>query len=116
MLLNSDELVTLAHLPSSSVRSEKLRQEQRTTKAAPSPVLRGSLALGVNEHVGQTRTVLLSPDERVKHMHVVGASGTGKSTFMLNLILQDIRGGEGVGVLDPHGDLIDAILDRIPEK
>ena len=49
-------------------------------------------------------------------MYVIGASGTGKSTLLLNCIMQDIENGSGVGVLDPHGDLIDEILGRIPEK
>ena len=48
-------------------------------------------------------------------MHVIGASGSGKSTFFLNMIVQDIERGEGIGVLDPHGDLIDQIIARIPE-
>ena len=51
----------------------------------------------------------------MRHMHVIGASGTGKSTLLLRMILQDIEGGNGVAVLDPHGDLIDQILGRIPE-
>ncbi|MDA2932947.1 type IV secretion system DNA-binding domain-containing protein [Acidobacteria bacterium AH-259-D05] len=49
-------------------------------------------------------------------MYVVGASGTGKSTLLLNLIVQDIKNGEGIAVLDPHGDLIDQILGHIPEE
>lgn len=49
-------------------------------------------------------------------MHVIGASGTGKSTLLLNLISQDMEQGHGIAVLDPHGDLIDQILDRVPEK
>jgi len=62
------------------------------------------------------RTVTLSPEQRVRHMHVIGASGTGKSTFLQNLIVQDIQRGEGIAVLDPHGDLVDAILERIPPE
>jgi DNA helicase HerA-like ATPase len=49
-------------------------------------------------------------------MHVIGASGTGKSTLLLNLILQDIENGDGVGLLDPHGDLIDEVMARIPDN
>lgn len=48
-------------------------------------------------------------------MHVIGASGTGKSTFLFNLIRQDVESGRGLAVLDPHGDLIDAILGVIPQ-
>ena len=57
-----------------------------------------------------------SADQRLKHTYVIGASGTGKSTFLLNLILQDIQNGEGIAVLDPHGDLIEEILARIPQE
>jgi hypothetical protein len=48
-------------------------------------------------------------------MYVVGASGTGKSTLLLNMVLQDIAAGLGVGLLDPHGDLVNAVLRRIPK-
>ena len=47
-------------------------------------------------------------------MYVIGASGTGKSTLLLNLILQDLERGAGLAVLDPHGDLVDEILRRMP--
>ena len=118
MILNSHELVAFVHPPSKEVRSPRLRREVGRTKLAPSAVQSGpgALVLGKNQHGGQVRAVSLTPDQRVRHMHVIGASGTGKSTFLLNLILQDIRRGEGVGVIDPHGDLIEAILDRIPEN
>ncbi len=59
--------------------------------------------------------VRLNSDERVRHSHIIGASGTGKSTLLFNLISQDIENGQGVAVLDPHGDLIDRILGSIPE-
>src|SRR5439155_2979832 len=55
-------------------------------------------------------------DQRTRHTYVIGASGTGKSTLLLNLIIQDIKNGEGVAVLDPHGDLIDEVLGYIPEE
>jgi Type IV secretion-system coupling protein DNA-binding domain/TraM recognition site of TraD and TraG len=116
MLLNSDELISLVHLPSPSVRTEKLRGLAKKTKLAPALVAGHRLFLGYNEHLDQTTRVTLNPEQRAKHIHVVGASGTGKSTFLLNLILQDIQNGDGLAVLDPHGDLIDGILARIPES
>ncbi|MGH8545615.1 MAG: type IV secretory system conjugative DNA transfer family protein, partial [Gammaproteobacteria bacterium] len=116
MLLNSSELVSLAHLPSVSVRSEKLKREIRKTRAAPSIALDHQLVLGENFHQGKTTTVTLGPEQRLRHTHVIGATGTGKSSLLLNLIIQDINNGEGLGVIDPHGDLIDQILGHIPEK
>jgi hypothetical protein len=116
LLLNASELASLVHLPSASIRSAKLRGRELRTKVAPALALGHALELGANEHEGEMRTATLGPDQRAKHLHVVGASGTGKSTFLLNLILQDIRAGDGVAVLDPHGDLIDEILRRIPPE
>ena len=55
--------------------------------------------------------IALTPEERERHVYVVGKSGSGKSTVLFNLAMHDIYAGEGVGVLDPHGDLADAIID-----
>ncbi len=114
MLLNSDELVALAHLPTAAVRSQKLQRQTRTTRAAPDFAAHDGVLLGANEHEGATRPVMLTAEQRMRHTHIIGASGTGKSTLLLNLIVQDIHRGEGLAVLDPHGDLIDRILDYIP--
>jgi len=116
MLLNSDELVSLAHLPSISVRAKKLRREERTTRAAPAIATGHRFTLGTNEHAGRTVEVSLQPDQRTRHTHVIGASGTGKSTLLLQMILQDLRAGQGFAVLDPHGDLVDQILGYLPEQ
>jgi hypothetical protein len=117
MLLNLDELVALVHLPSAAVRSPKFRRQVQKTKSAPAIVLaRTEFLLGQNADGGETHTVHLNREQRRRHMHVVGASGTGKTTLLYNLIKQDIDAGEGVAVLDPHGDLIDRILGVIPSS
>ncbi|TKJ32908.1 MAG: hypothetical protein CEE38_22055 [Planctomycetes bacterium B3_Pla] len=116
MLLNSDELVSLVHPPSVSVRATKLRREVKKTKAAPTIGSGHQFMLGQNLHQGEETSVTLSPEQRLRHMHIIGATGTGKSTLLLKLIIQDIENGLGVGVLDPHGDLIDRILAYIPEE
>ena len=115
MLLSSDEVISLVHLPSVSVRSESLAREARTTRGA-SGVSRKGVVLGENTHRGKTRTITIDPSLRMRHTYVVGASGTGKSTLLLRLILQDIENGDGAGVLDPHGDLIEEVLARLPES
>ena len=60
--------------------------------------------------------VMFSREERERHIYVVGKSGSGKSTFLYNLALGDIWAGEGVAVIDPHGDLALDILDAIPRS
>jgi energy-coupling factor transporter ATP-binding protein EcfA2 len=56
----------------------------------------------------------MKPRERRQHIYIIGQTGTGKSTLLRNLILQDIEAGRGVAVIDPHGDLAQEILDHIP--
>jgi len=116
MLLNSAELISLVHPPSVSVRAARLRRELQKTKAAPAIATGHKFVLGQNIHQGQEVQVSLSLDQRLRHTHIIGATGTGKSTLLLKLIIQDIENGNGVGVLDPHGDLIDKILGYIPEE
>lgn len=59
-------------------------------------------------------SIRLSEKDRDQHMYLLGGSGTGKSTLLRNLVIQDIEAGEGVFVLDPHGDLVDELLTNIP--
>lgn len=116
MILNSAELASLAHPPSASVRSEKLLREEGRTRAVPRAVASSGLVLGSNSHAGIVRQVALTEEQRLRHTHVVGASGTGKSTLLLSMIVQDMVQGEGLALLDPHGDLIDEVLLRVPEN
>lgn len=113
MLLNSRELATFTHYPSASVASTKLERDTKKTKAAPESAIGHKLILGINEHQGNVTAVSQSEDQRIKHTHVIGATGTGKSTLLLNMIVQDIEQHNGLCVLDPHGDLIEKILTHI---
>ena len=60
--------------------------------------------------------VTLAPDERRRHLYLIGQTGTGKSTLLLNLIRQDMENGEGLALLDPHGDLASAALLHVPRR
>ena len=113
MLLNSRELATIVHLPSDTVASEKLERDIRKTKVAPDITKGHSLVLGLNEHQGKEKLVTVSASQRLRHTHLIGATGTGKSTLLHSMIVQDIRQGNGLAVLDPHGDLIESILPYI---
>jgi hypothetical protein len=70
--------------------------------------------IGVREMWGQQQPFGLSPADRLQHVYCVGKTGTGKTTLLRNLILQDIHAGHGIGLIDPHGDLANDLLDHIP--
>ena len=116
MLLNSRELVGLVHLPGANIRSSKLNRLSLRSKAAPTELLEGQYHLGNNSHFGQTNEVFVSDVHRTKHTHCIGASGVGKSTFIINSFLQDIDAGNGCVMIDPHGDSVDDVIPRIPEN
>lgn len=116
MLLNISELATLAHLPSTSVLSTRFKREQLNTKPAPDITLGHNLTLGDNTHHGDVRLVTLSRQQRTRHAHFIGQTGSGKSSLMLNMIQQDLRNGDGLCVIDPHGDLIDAVVANVPNE
>lgn len=67
-----------------------------------------------NEHRGLKQSVHSESADRMRHMFIIGQTGTGKSTFMESMILQDIRAGRGLAVIDPHGDMVDSIIGKIP--
>ena len=74
------------------------------------------LVVGLREEWGQETPSVLEQRDRRQHLYTVGKSGTGKTTFLHNLIVQDICSGQGVGVIDPHGDLASDLLDYIPRQ
>jgi len=71
---------------------------------------------GVTNFHSENITFGLKRGDRRRHVYIVGKSGTGKSKMLELLIAEDIRYGHGVGVLDPHGDLVDNILNYIPKE
>ena len=78
-----------------------------------------SASTGKGRLLGKTpagRSVVLSDNDSSRHLHVMAPTGTGKSTFLMSLILQDIEAGKSVVVLDEKGDLIDDVLRRFPLK
>lgn len=116
MLLNVAELIPFIDLPTSAI-SRRLRRQTARTRPAPEELQHpGSLQLGTNLHAGRDAAVWLTPSHRTRHMHLVGASGTGKSTLLFDLLRQDIERGEGVALLDPHGDLVERVLAIVPRE
>jgi len=114
MLLTTPELAALWHLPKDaprhvdSVRSPKL--------PAPAGLPSQGRLLGTATFPEQDQQVRISVEDSRRHLHVLGPTGTGKTTLLANLALQDITTGRGVAVIDPKGDLVTAILDRFPRE
>ena len=74
------------------------------------------IKLGVNKHRSTELEIRMTPKDRVRHMYVIGQTGTGKSVLLTNMILQDIKNGEGCCFIDPHGSDVQYILSNIPPE
>lgn len=113
-ILTSEELAALWHLP--TAEPPQLRGAHPMHLPPPPGADEGERVLGRSTWPGDDRTIGLSvPDSRL-HLHLLGPTGSGKTTAMLNLAVQDIVAGRGVGILDPKGDLVASALARIPRS
>lgn len=74
------------------------------------------VTFGYNLYRGKRTNIALKDRDRLRHMYMIGKTGAGKSTVFQNMALQDIRGGRGVCFVDPHGEAIDWLLERIPRE
>jgi len=115
-LLNTTELAALAALPRDLAVPglDRARAKPMPAPVAVVPGGRGAKVLGRAE-VGGHSVAVKVPDAR-QHTHVLGSTGSGKSTLLLNMILDDIHARRGTIVIDPKGDLVIDLLDRIPAK
>lgn len=118
-ILSSSELASIYHFPhSESAKTENLVKSLSRTLPAPLALKSGTkfdVILGNNHHLGTTTGIGMTTEERERHVFVVGGTGNGKTTLLKYAIVQDIKNGKGVAVIDPHGDLAKDILKHIPE-
>lgn len=117
-LLSVPELAALAHLPFDADAPGVRRAGARSVLPPPQipqpAVGNGVKPLGHSD-IGARRGVGLAVGDARHHLHVMGATGSGKSTLIANLALNDVRNRRGVIVIDPKGDLVTDLLDRLPD-
>ncbi|MGC4885727.1 type IV secretory system conjugative DNA transfer family protein [Micromonospora sp. DT227] len=113
-ITSAPELAALAALPQDLAVPGL---DRARAKSMPAPVAvtgggRGEKILG-DAQMGGHRVGLSVPDSRY-HLHVIGSTGSGKTTLLVNMAVDDIKARRGTVVIDPHGDLVLDILDRLP--
>lgn len=120
LILSATEVSDLYHFPyTSTTKTEDLLKQH--SKELPTPLSlkqqKGcDLYFGLNTYGGTETKIGLTEDERRRHVYILGATGTGKSTMLLSMIKQDVDHNKGLSVIDPHGDLIEQIISVIPRS
>jgi flagellar basal body-associated protein FliL len=118
-IINTEEANSFWHVPNYLINTPNIKW--LTAKKPPIPLeIPGpggdNVWLGTAKSRGQTKEVFMKTEDRFRHIYSLGGSGSGKSVLMQHIIMQDIKNGHGVCVVDPHGELVDDILLRMPEE
>ncbi|MFZ6015134.1 MAG: type IV secretory system conjugative DNA transfer family protein [Patescibacteria group bacterium] len=116
VLLNSEELSSLYHLPLASTETPKIDWLLSRAALPPSNIPREGLLLGLSEYRGHTYEIKMKQQDRRRHTYVIGKSGGGKSVLMKSWIKQDIEAGRGLCIMDPHGDLARECIEFVPKE
>lgn len=115
-LLNTEELASLYHLPLRNSETPSIVWLNAKQAPAPNNIPKDGIILGHNIYRGVETDIRMSRADRRRHTYIIGKSGVGKSKLIASMAIQDVLNGEGVCLIDPHGDLIDDVLSRIPPE
>jgi hypothetical protein len=120
------ELASLYHLPYDALKDIKNLSWGRTLLGEPpenlpiflpdDPNKTGINFFAQTEFKNQAQTFGIKDLDRRRHIYVMGKTGTGKSTLLANMIINDLKHGKGLAVVDPHGDLVETVLNYIPSN
>ncbi len=117
MNLNLRELTSVMHLPEVNFsKTAGLKLTKANVAPAPLDLPNSGILLGHNKYRNIDTPIHMSPEDRLRHMYVIGQTGTGKTTLLKTMARQDILAGEGICVIDPHGSDIQEILSFVPPE
>jgi len=116
-LFSQDELASIIHFPDSRYNAVPIIKWLQY-KVLPPPVELPSEGIVIGKSVfrGEERLVRILPDDRTRHHYIIGKSGCGKSVLLNYMARQDIWNGDGICLIDPHGDLVEDTLKTVPKN
>lgn len=117
MPINLREMTSLIHFHTGALKKvQVLRQLRGASSGAPFDLPQDGITLGINRHRGSETTARIADEDRLRHFYCVGQTGTGKSALLKNMIIQDIKRGAGVCMIDPHGFDVQDVLANVPPE
>ncbi len=116
-ILNSVEMATLFHLPSSSaIPNAQVKRQMSKQVDGPTDTMEEGVLIGYNEFRGTKKPIRIAPKDRRRHVYIIGQTGVGKSVLQENMAYQDMMDGRGFAFIDPHGDLVESLLGKVPKE
>ncbi|PIR66787.1 MAG: hypothetical protein COU51_02115 [Parcubacteria group bacterium CG10_big_fil_rev_8_21_14_0_10_36_14] len=116
IILNAGELSSIFHFPLPDTETPNIAWLSARQAPPPNNLPEEGTILGESVFRGQEKIIFIKPADRLRHMYVIGRSGTGKSHFQKYMAIQDIKSGKGLCIIDPHGDLAEDLLNHIPKE
>ena len=115
-VLSVDELANVWHLPNKTIETPHIYWLTAKTAPASGEFPESGLWLGRSIYRGQERNIYMEDEDRMRHMYIIGRTGTGKTELLKSMIIQDMRAGKGLCFMEPHGDGIEELLELVPPE
>ena len=115
-VLSTEELATMFHFPNALTQTPGIKWLAAKASVAPVNLPTDGTPFAFTHFRGKEEVVRIKPEDRLRHMYVVGQTGTGKTSLLKHLIINDIIAGNGVCYIDPHGDDAMNIINHIPKE
>ncbi len=116
ILLGVEEISSIFHFPISTTETPKIKWLKSGSAQPPTDIPKEGIFIGTNIYRGVETKIFLSDNDRRRHMYVIGQTGTGKSTILEEMAKQDIKKGNGMCYIDPHGEAIEHVMTAIPKE
>ena len=118
IILNLEELTTCFHFPTahSGKAAPQLKQAKAGIAPVPLDIPKEGTLIGINKYRGETAEVFITSEDRMRHFYAIGQTGTGKTSLLKNMIIQDMKNGHGACFIDPHGSDVADILANVPPE
>jgi hypothetical protein len=117
-ILNLEELASVYHFPTQYIETPYIKAAKSVSAPPPSDIPeKGEVCIGKVKYRNEEKKVYFADrKDRRRHLYIIGQTGVGKSAFMEGLIAQDMANGDGVAVIDPHGELVEHVLAMVPKN
>lgn len=116
IFLNTEELASLFHFPTSTTDIPRVKWIKSQEAAPPNALPDKGTLIGESVFRGERKNIYITEEDRRRHVYTIGQTGTGKSTLLVNMAIDDIKKGKGVAIVDPHGEFIETVLGLMPKN
>ena len=116
MVISTEELNSLYHFPMAATAAPKVKFLKSKASEPPAELPKEGISIGINKFRGVENQIRISTKDRRRHVYILGQTGTGKSSFMKHMIEQDLISGNGLCIVEPHGDFAEHALSVIPPE